>query len=112
MFTLKLYNWNGARIDIVEVESFTVLRNAKGSPGTPEQPMTPREGYYALAEISAHLKNGESRRYDIQGHGDPSWPIASFEKAIIENAAGRTTEIIGCDLPPMRAEDQPKAMAA
>jgi hypothetical protein len=100
MFTLKLYNWNGGRCDIVEAESFTILRAAKSERVAPKEPIGHSSGYAALAEITAHLKNGESRRYDIQGHGDPAWPVPSFEKAIIENSAGRTTEIVGYDIVP------------
>ena len=60
------------------------------------------------AEITLHQRDpGDDRRYDIVGPADiprpPHWPEV-FDKAIIENAAGRTTEIVvlhpvPCSLP-------------
>lgn len=79
MFTIKFYSDNGYRQRILEAESFTVLRGASDG-----------------AEITMHQKSGEGLRLDIlpttapviEGH--PPF----YQKAIIENAAGRTTEII------------------
>lgn len=79
MFTIKFYSADGYRQIIRSAESFTILRSKDGS-----------------AEITLHDKNpGFDTRVDIAG-GDPApdaWPRV-FAKAIIENAAGRTTEII------------------
>jgi len=84
MFTIKFYSDDGYRQIIKEAESFTILR---ANDGTGE------------AEITLHRKNpAEDVRYDIKHNlpgapaGDP-WP-ARFGKAIIENASGRTTEIV------------------
>lgn len=82
MFTIKFYSDNGFRQKILSAESFTVLRDEGGE-----------------AEITLHRK-GETYddvRYDIKRSAplpnDYSGP-AIFQKAIIENAAGKTTEII------------------
>lgn len=83
MFTIKFYSGDGCRQIIREAESVTVLRDPRGT----EEPM---------AEVTMHYKNGESARIDV-GSDRPrqeGWPPL-FAKAIIENAAGRTTEIIG-----------------
>lgn len=82
MFTIKFYSDNGFRQKILSAESFTILRGG-ASPGGDE------------AEITLHQKNGDGVRYDIKptppdGHEGP----AIFQRAIIENAAGKTTEII------------------
>lgn len=85
MFTIKFYSNDGFRQVIKEAESFTILRSRPGGDGG--------------AEITMHQKNGESRRFDIADDGPngpkrgDGWPPC-FGKAIIENAAGRTTEII------------------
>lgn len=80
MFTIKFYSSDGFRQVIREADSFTILRNSQGT-----------------AEITLHQKSaGESCRIDIDDDNKPrdaGWPPA-FGKAIIENAAGRTTEII------------------
>lgn len=86
MFTIKFYSGDGCRQIIREAESFTILRGGIGSDD---------DG----AEISIHQKNGESCRIDIADDGPngpkraEGWPPA-YAKAIIENAAGRTTEIV------------------
>lgn len=82
MFTIKFYNTgpNGFRQVIKQAESFTILR---GDDGT--------------AEITLHQKDPtDDRRIDIADVGPPrpdGWPPC-FESAIIENAAGKTTEMI------------------
>lgn len=84
MFTIKFYSADGCRQIIEQADSFTILRSPIGSGD---------DG----AEITLHRKNGENCRIDIVGDGHPAreegWPPV-FAKAIIENAAGRTTEII------------------
>lgn len=80
MFTIKFYSRDGYRQVIKEAESFTILRSEDG-----------------LAEITLHQKNpGDDSRIDIKDEKDQvcSWSPPCFGKAIIENAAGRTTEII------------------
>jgi hypothetical protein len=92
MFTIKFYSNDGCRQIIREAESFTILRAPINS--------TEPDG----AEITLHQKSGESCRIDIADDGPngtirpDGWPPA-FAKAIIENAAGRTTEIIGLRYP-------------
>lgn len=82
MFTIKFYSADGYRQIIKEAESFTILRGEDGS----------------SAEITLHQKNqSEDSRIDIKYDLPPDIaPImpATFAKAIIENAAGRTTEVI------------------
>lgn len=80
MFTIKFYSEDGCRQIIREADSFTILR----CPGGPDDDGT--------AEITMHHKNGESSRIDIGP--DLGECQQKFGKAIIENAAGRTTEII------------------
>jgi hypothetical protein len=81
MFTIKFYQTSagGSRQVIKQAESFTILRADDGS-----------------AEITLHQKNGaDDSRVDIKEaapHNEGAPP--RFESAIIENAAGRTTEII------------------
>lgn len=80
MFTIKFYGDGGFRQRILEAESFTILRH--GADGG--------------AEITMHQKNGEGLRFDIRPKDTPvtgSHP-PFYQKAIIENAAGRTTEIV------------------
>jgi hypothetical protein len=83
MFTVKFYSNSGSRQKILEAESFTILRDKNGD-----------------SEITLHRKNSnDDVRYDIIC--EPSqqilncdyWPEI-FQKAIIENSAGKTTEII------------------
>lgn len=77
MFTIKFYS--DGRSKILSAESFTILRGNGG------------------AEITLHQKNqADDRRIDIGPAGepcDPNWP-PMFQRAIIENAAGKTTEMI------------------
>jgi hypothetical protein len=85
MFTIKFYNTGpgGYRQVIKQAESFTVLRADDGT-----------------AEITLHQKDqSDDRRIDIADCSASSaprpegWPPC-FESAIIENAAGKTTEMI------------------
>lgn len=80
MFTIKFYSCSkgGSRQVIKQAESLTILRADDGT-----------------AEITLHQKNPEdSCRIDINSAPAPEgWP-ARFESAIIENAAGKTTEMI------------------
>lgn len=83
MFTIKFYsagagNPNGYRQVIKEAESFTILRGDDGS-----------------AEITMHQKDsGLDTRIDISDCPRPMGAPPCFESAIIENAAGKTTEMI------------------
>jgi hypothetical protein len=80
MFTIKLYQ-DAGRQKIMAAESITILRGGDN----------PSE-----AEITLHLKNGEGVRYDIKAAPPPigyDWQTI-FQRAIIENMAGKTTEII------------------
>jgi hypothetical protein len=83
MFTIKFYSGDGCRQIIKEAESFTILRSPNES---------------GKAEITLHQKVGfESSRIDIGDEREErpeGWPPL-FAKAIIENSAGRTTEIVG-----------------
>lgn len=83
MFTIKFYSNDGYRSIIKEAESFTILRGGDGG-----------------AEITLHQKNSlDDSRIDIgdDGPNGPTrlsdWPPV-YGKAIIENSAGKTTEII------------------
>lgn len=87
MFTIKFYSAGpnspgGYRQVIKEAESFTILRSDDGS-----------------AEVTLHQKSGDSSRIDIADCGPngpkraEGWPPC-FESAIIENASGKTTEMI------------------
>lgn len=81
MFTIKFYSEDGFRQVIQEAESFTILRGA------------------GEAEITLHKRAPlEDCRFDIKDESiempiDYAGP-PRFGKAIIENAAGRTTEIV------------------
>jgi hypothetical protein len=86
MFTIKFYSTgpgspDGYRQVIKEAESFTILR---GDDGT--------------AEITLHQRDPAfDQRIDIGDCSKPSLPEgfpARFESAIIENSAGKTTEMI------------------
>lgn len=96
MFTIKCYSHDGYRNVIRSAESFTILRDRDGE-----------------AEITLHQKNAaDDCRMDIKFADkprEPGWPPI-FSRAIIENAAGKTTEIIG--LGPMPAERAPPPPAA
>ena len=84
MFTIKLYSDLGSRIRIMTAESFTVLQN--------------REGW----EITLHQKNQlDDNRFDIKepwpeaktsDEQREQWPVR-FQRAIIENELGKTTDI-------------------
>ncbi len=84
MFTIKFYSDNGGRQRILEAESLTILRCGEVTVGGGE------------AEITLHQKNqSDDCRYDIDVAPAPDYvgpPI--FQKVIIENSAGKTTEII------------------
>lgn len=84
MFTIKFYGSDGCRQIIREADSFTILRCPRG----PEDD--------GSAEITLHQKNqAEDCRFDVADESKwiEGWP-RRFSKAIIENAAGKTTEII------------------
>ena len=91
MFTIKFYSGDGSRQRIFEAESFTILRAPQDA--TPAASPGMVDGIDA--EITIHQKHGDFR-IDV-GHTlkprDSHWPPV-FQKAIIENAGGRTTEII------------------
>lgn len=77
MFTIKLYA--GWRTAIYAADFLTILRDDEG------------------AEITLHRKSGDDIRFDVCP--DVGKPIivgepARFTKAIIENAVGKTSEII------------------
>jgi hypothetical protein len=82
MFTIKLYADQGYRQRIIEAESFTLLRPSDGS-----------------VEITLHgvRLNGEMMdcRFDLGA--PPRADNLPWDKAIIENAHGKTTEIIYSD---------------
>lgn len=84
MFTIKFYTNEGRQI-IREAESFTILHGHGGS-----------------AEVTLHQKNpAEDCRIDIESADakrQEDWPPV-FQKAIIENSAGKTTEIIAMQGP-------------
>ncbi len=85
MFTIKFYSGDGCRQIIREAESFTVLRCPPG----PDDDGT--------AEITLHKADNTSCRIDIGDDSKASLPEGfppRFAKAIIENASGRTTEIV------------------
>lgn len=76
MFTLKFYANDSHRLRIEEADSLTILRSAGG------------------AEITMHRKSGDDIRLDVT---DVSDAPQTFEKVIVENSAGKTTEIIYAD---------------
>jgi len=95
MFTIKLYV--GSKSRIYEAESFTVLRCNQGSTDGP---------CYDWAEVTAHNIPGcDSLRFDIgPSPYEPSG--GNYDRAIIENSAGRTTEMIDYSGAPIRAHSQ------
>ena len=102
-FTIKFYSGDGCRQIIREAESFTILRCPPG----------PHDD--GAVEITLHQKVGfESCRIDVGDDGpngpkrEEGWPPL-FAKAIIENSAGRTTEIIGVGGPAVRSLRPPLA---
>jgi hypothetical protein len=79
MFTIKFYSTgpSGSRQVITEANSFTILRADDGT-----------------AEITLHQKSGDDTRVDINdAPAQDGWP-PRYESAIIENSAGKTTEMI------------------
>lgn len=83
MFTIKLYADNGARQRIYEADDFTIIRTGDGD--------QTGDGW---TEVTAHRKTSYDVRFDIGS--SPYTPEGGvWQKAIIENAAGKTTEIIG-----------------
>ena len=89
MFTIKLYAENYGRQVIKTAESFTILRTVDSG------------GW--IAEITLHQKDpGLDSRVDVNAQPLPegdTYSAPRFEKAIIENASGKTTEIINCRPP-------------
>lgn len=82
MFTLKLYADDGFRQRIVECESFTVLRPTNCAP-----------------EITCHGVRDQGAwhdiRFDIVGNSQSEHePEFRWDKAILENSNGKTTEIV------------------
>lgn len=82
MFTIKFYSLDGNRQIIEQADSITILRDDLGR-----------------AEITLHRKNGEDLRRDINDDGSVGVAFGysgppCFGSAIIEDAAGKTTEII------------------
>lgn len=93
MFTIKLYADLGARMRIHAADDFTILSVLEKD--------TPMGGEWV--EITAHRKIGVDIRFDIGP--SPYTPEGGvWDKAIIENAMGRTTEII--DMQPARSADK------
>ena len=87
MFTIKLYGDLGHRQRILEAESFTILRVSDGFEVTLHRPPS-----MAHDDCRYDIKNAwpEPKTSDEQ---QGQWP-ARFDRAIIENAAGKTTEIV------------------
>lgn len=86
MFTIKLKTGDGCREVIKEAESFTILRPGNEIPGDDDG-----------AEITLHHSSGSSRYDILPSLHDPrpeGWPPV-FQVAFIENAAGKTVEIVG-----------------
>jgi len=97
MFTLKLYSWPNQRI--IEAESITAHCFDHGTSW----------------EITAHQKDetkstawfvGDDRAHPAQQSSHPGGPVGAewHEKAIIENSAGRTTQIFQWDKPSIPPE--------
>lgn len=85
-FTIKFYSGDGCRQIIREADSFTVLRCPRGENDD-------------SAEITLHYTDGKRDcRIDIGDDSKACQPEGfppRFAKAIIENSAGSTTEIVG-----------------
>lgn len=80
MFTLKLYtshDQNDGTLSIVSAAQFVIYRYSNGS-----------------AQISAWSSTSEGAPYYVGTPGDPVGDVTIYDHAIIENAAGRTTEIV------------------
>lgn len=96
MFTIKLYRDGGYRQKILEADSFTILRYEDGS-----------------AEITLHRRPGPKGEYlderhdivDLAGGPELAQPPGPqrWERAIIENAQGKTTEIVDINAAPRKA---------
>ena len=102
MFTIKLYSAGGFRQRIIEARSFTILR----PPAGPDDD--------GSAEITLHDTPDGDVRYDIKDEGPPTSGYAGpqrFAKAIIENSAGRTTEMIALKPTPGVAPGYPARAA-
>lgn len=86
MFTIKFYSEDNYRQVIEEADSFTVLRG-------------PKDAVVEITEITLHRRTGEDKRIDIgkAPHQGENWPPV-FYRAIIENSAGKTSEIIAAGL--------------
>lgn len=96
MFTIKFYSHDGCRQIIEQADSFTILRSPVGSDEE-------------SVEITMHQKNGESTRRDIAAdYPRPIGHVPIFGKAIIENAAGKTTEIIHSALIAQASQNNPR----
>lgn len=80
MFTLKFYANETRRLRIEEADSLTILRDGES------------------AEITMHRRAGDDIRLDVTDR-EPATSDAplTYEKVIIENSAGKTTEIIWAD---------------
>lgn len=80
MFTIKFYTEDSLRCVIKSAESFTVLKHF--TPGR--------------IEITMHQKNGDGERVDLfdPRTGSSDDPPIRYSRAIIENAQGRTTEVL------------------
>lgn len=78
MFTLKFYSDGNARTRILEADSVSVLR------------------FDGDWEITMHRKDGDSRM-DVSSRIPAVNEPPVYEKVIIENSAGKTTEIIYAD---------------
>lgn len=78
MFTLKFYSHDNSRTRIYEAESLTVLR------------------FDGNHEITLHQRVGDDFRVDLSkdiDNREAGWPPV-YDNVIIENANGKTTEII------------------
>lgn len=79
MFTLKFYSHDLGRVRIFEAESLTILRDDGSS------------------EITLHQKQGPDFRVDVSSETERGeYEPPAFASVIIENANGKTTEIIHC----------------
>lgn len=96
MFTIKLKT--GYRTIIKEAESFSILRDGPVPPDATFMVKETDPTAGIEAEITLHQRSGESCRYDIgdvrERDRPEFWPPV-FQVAYIENAAGKTVEIIG-----------------
>lgn len=85
MFTIKLYG-HGYRQKILEAQSFTICRNVDGTADiTLHRPLGPNGEYNDVRHDIGPLMETEEGRPEVWG------------RAIIENANGNTTEMIGYD---------------